>query len=260
MLTACSSKNEQKQEEVKVETKSPTLSADEVLTKFYEAVENITSITIDIDNSLYITHDGYDHIIQQNMNISTIKEPYEESFYMKQTLGGEEEITRLYFKDSVMYINAYFTDSEWVKISDKDMSNVILETQKNMAGSQDVLHFKKFKDIATVEEKEGAYIIVLKGSGKEYKDAFSKYIEMFSFFGEGYYEMLDTMNIEDFRYVYTIDKETFLPITFKGDTRLTIDFEGELTRLKVVSKANYRDRNSLVEITLPDEVKNAVEI
>ncbi|AYA77456.1 hypothetical protein DOE78_19510 [Bacillus sp. Y1] len=233
------------------------LTLEQVFEKSLKASEELQSFSVDMDLSQEITAAQEEAMkIQSSITMDVVTEPM--AFYQKMnmTMGGTSEsfATEAYFSKDGMFMSDPTTNT-WMKFP-SEMSDQLLQLSDQQTNPAEEL--KKLKDYVSdfsFEQDNNNYILTLQASGEDLSE-FIKEAAMEGMPAELTADpaIFDAMKINDAKFVYHIDKETFYPVKTDVYMDMEISAEGESVHMIQDMKGTYNKFNEVNTITIPKEV------
>jgi hypothetical protein len=257
-LAACSqtAKPTGKSEEAdgKKEAKSE-LTLEQVFEKSLEASESLKSFSVDMDLNQEITAAQQEAMkIQSSISMDVVAEPM--AFYQKMnmTMGSENVATEAYFSQDGMFISDP-TSNTWMKFP-TEMSDQLLQLSNQQTNPAEEL--KKLKDYVSdfsFEQDNKNFILTLQASGEDLSELI-KETAMEGMPAELTADpaIFDSMKINEAKFIYHLDKETFFPVKADVYMDMEITAEGETVHMVQDMKGSYSKFNEITTITIPQEV------
>ena len=219
------------------------LSKKEVIEKFIESDKNIKSadltITMKIEQKNSTNPAGIS--MEASGYLSVILEP---ALAMKMdiTVPFSNNKLAMYMKDDYSYIQNP-NNNQWIKQSNKGFGEQFTKLYAQSNAMYDF--FLKNIDKIDLSEKDGNYLLTI----KDFKEILKKEFSVLDPTGKG----LD--GFEDMVLTFTVDKKTFLPITFTMLGAIKV----ENIKMDFTFEAKYSNINNVKEIIIPKEALEAKE-
>ena len=219
------------------------LSKKEVIEKFIESDKNIKSadltITMKIEQKNSTNPAGTS--MEASGYLSVISEP---ALAMKMdiTVPFSNNKLAMYMKDDYSYIQNP-NNNQWIKQSNKGFGEQFTKLYAQSNAMYDFL--LKNIDKIDLSEKDGNYLLTI----KDFKKILKKEFSVLDPTGKG----LD--GFEDMVLTFTVDKKTFLPITFTMSGAIKV----ENIKMDFSFEAKYSNINNVKKIIIPKEALEAKE-
>ena len=219
------------------------LSKKEVIEKFIESDKNIKSadltITMKIEQKNSTNPAGIS--MEASGYLSVILEP---ALAMKMdiTVPFSNNKLAMYMKDDYSYIQNP-NNNQWIKQSNKGFGEQFTKLYAQSNAMYDFL--LKNIDKIDLSEKDGNYLLTI----KDFKKILKKEFSVLDPTGKG----LD--GFEDMVLTFTVDKKTFLPITFTMSGAIKV----ENIKMDFSFEAKYSNINNVKKIIIPKEALEAKE-
>ena len=218
-------------------------SKKEVVEKFVENSKNMKSadvtMTMKMEQKNSTNPAGIS--MEATGNISMILEP-NLAMKMDLVIPFVNNKLSMYVKDDYSYVQSP-TDNQWIKQSNKGFE----EQFKKAYAQSNALYdfFMKNLDKIDLSEKDGNYLLTI----KDFKKILKKEFSVLDPTGKG----LD--GFEDMVLTFTVDKKTFLPITFTMSGAIKV----ENIKMDFSFEAKYSNINNVKKIIVPKEALEAKE-
>ncbi|WP_209121456.1 DUF6612 family protein [Alkalihalobacillus sp. BA299] len=255
VLTACDepSNNEN------VET---TLSVDEVIQHSIEAMNELQSYTMEMNNEQQLEMPDEEAFQMDMTMIADITiEPLR--LYQKMTMSGLDENieaveTESYFTEDGMFVKDSM-EGGWIKFPEEFSQDILESAKMQMNAEEQLKIFQKFSEDTQLTEDDTHYILTTRGSDENFKEMAQEVMGFIDEAGEMMDELLSMMDIEMFTYVIYIEKDTFYQTKMDMEITMQMSMEGET--MKSVQRMNgiMSNFNTVGDITIPQEVINTAE-
>ena len=221
------------------------INKEEVIKNFSEANNNIKST--DLVTTVTMAPKNGGEAINLTMTASLIADPLTLKITM-ETKGQNVKINS-FVKDNTMFIQNP-VDNNWVK---QALPKEVAEQFKNITNNN-IDNYELFKDNLDkidIKEKGDNYIISIVKDTDFLKEAMEKQNSNMGILGQG-----ETFEVNNITMEYVVDKETYLTKSS------IISFETKLQGqdMKISTNTEFSNINNIQEITIPEEVFNAVAI
>src|SRR5699024_1961316 len=212
MLAACS-ETATPSEETSEENES-SLTAEEVYEKAMEQMEALQSFAFDMKMEQSMEF-GEEETVSSIADISG--EMTEDPFMMYQNgsiemdsdpIGLMEINLEMYAEDNVVYIYEDMFNN-WMKGSLDDLSDVGLEVGEEQSPFSHIEDLEEYIDEFTFEQTDDTFIFKLETDSEKFKQLLLEEVQEFQLDMSGNDDVLETLEIEQLHYTFTIDKETF---------------------------------------------------
>ncbi|EFE85943.1 DUF6612 family protein [Fusobacterium periodonticum] len=221
------------------------INKEEVIKNFSEANNNIKSA--DLVTTVNMTPKKGGESINVTVTASLIVDPL--TLKMTMETKGQNVKINSFIKDDIMYIQNP-VDNSWVKQSlPEEVSKQFKHITNNNIDNYEL--FKDNLDKIDIKEKDGNYLISIVKDTDFLKEAMKKQNSNMGILGQG-----ENFEVNNITMEYVVDKETYL-------TKSSIvSFETELQGqdIKLSTSSEFSNINNIKEITIPEEVFNAVAI
>lgn len=233
------------------------LTLDQVFEESLKASEELQSFTVDMDLSQEITAAQEEAMkIESSITMDVVTEPM--AFYQKMnmTMGSTSEsfATEAYFSKDGMFISDPTTNT-WMKFP-SEMSDQILQLSDQQTNpAEELKKLKEYISDFSFEQDNKNYILTLHASGENLSE-FIKAAAMEGMPAELTSDpaIFDGMKINDAKFVYHIDKESFYPVKTDVYMDMEISAEGEKVHMVQDMKGTYTKFNKVKTIIIPQEV------
>lgn len=232
------------------------LSAAEVFDKTIEALKPIASYTLSSKISQKMTPANAEAIANDiSMDMDLVNSPL--SFKQITSIasnGVSQNVEMYYTKDGMIMKDP--ASGQWMKLP-QDQTDAALAgmNQDDINPSKEMEGLKPYAGDLKLEETDKAYIVKLDASGEKFNE----------FVRQKALENLQSVASEnpDFKihkvdYSFTIDKQTYLPISADINMNFDMEFSGQQMAVDQKIAIAYSKFNEIKEIVLPDEAKSAV--
>ena len=221
------------------------INKEEVIKNFSEANNNIKST--DLVTTVTMAPKNGGEAINLTMTASLIADPL--TLKMTMETKGQNVKINSFVKDNTMFIQNP-VDNNWVK---QALPKEVAEQFKNITNNN-IDNYELFKDNLDkidIKEKGDNYIIFIVKDTDFLKEAMEKQNSNMGILGQG-----ETFEVNNITMEYVVDKETYLTKSS------IISFETKLQGqdMKISTNTEFSNINNIQEITIPEEVFNAVAI
>ena len=221
------------------------INKEEVIKNFSEANNNIKST--DLVTTVTMAPKNGGEAINLTMTASLIADPL--TLKMTMETKGQNVKINSFVKDNTMFIQNP-VDNNWVK---QALPKEVAEQFKNITNNN-IDNYELFKDNLDkidIKEKGDNYIISIVKDTDFLKEAMEKQNSNMGILGQG-----ETFEVNNITMEYVVDKETYLTKSS------IISFETKLQGqdMKISTNTEFSNINNIQEITIPEEVFNAVAI
>jgi hypothetical protein len=221
------------------------INKEEVIKNFSEANNNIKST--DLVTTVTMAPKNGGEAINLTMTASLIVDPL--TLKMTMETKGQNIKINSFVKDDTMFIQNP-VDNNWVK---QALPKEVAEQFKNITNNN-IDNYELFKDNLDkidIKEKGDNYIISIVKDTDFLKEAMEKQNSNMGILGQG-----ETFEVNNITMEYVVDKETYLTKSS------IISFETKLQGqdMKISTNTEFSNINNIQEITIPEEVFNAVAI
>ena len=221
------------------------INKEEVIKNFSEANNNIKST--DLVTTVTMAPKNGGEAINLTMTASLIADPL--TLKMTMETKGQNVKINSFVKDNTMFIQNP-VDNNWVK---QALPKEVSEQFKNITNNN-IDNYELFKDNLDkidIKEKDGNYLISIVKDTDFLKEAMEKQNSNMGILGQG-----ETFEVNNITMEYVVDKETYLTKSS------IISFETKLQGqdMKISTNTEFSNINNIQEITIPEEVFNAVAI
>ncbi|WP_314293100.1 DUF6612 family protein [Fusobacterium periodonticum] len=221
------------------------INKEEVIKNFSEANNNIKST--DLVTTVTMAPKNGGEAINLTMTASLIVDPL--TLKMTMETKGQNVKINSFVKDNTMFIQNP-VDNNWVK---QALPKEVSEQFKNITNNN-IDNYELFKDNLDkidIKEKGDNYIISIVKDTDFLKEAMEKQNSNMGILGQG-----ENFEVNNITMEYVVDKETYLTKSS------IISFETKLQGqdMKISTNTEFSNINNIQEITIPEEVFNAVAI
>lgn len=221
------------------------INKEEVIKNFSEANNNIKST--DLVTTVTMAPKNGGEAINLTMTASLIADPL--TLKMTMETKGQNVKINSFVKDNTMFIQNP-VDNNWVK---QALPKEVSEQFKNITNNN-IDNYELFKDNLDkidIKEKGDNYIISIVKDTDFLKEAMEKQNSNMGILGQG-----ENFEVNNITMEYVVDKETYLTKSS------IISFETKLQGqdMKISTNTEFSNINNIQEITIPEEVFNAVAI
>ena len=221
------------------------INKEEVIKNFSEANNNIKST--DLVTTVTMAPKNGGEAINLTMTASLIADPL--TLKMTMETKGQNVKINSFVKDNTMFIQNP-VDNNWVK---QALPKEVSEQFKNITNNN-IDNYELFKDNLDkidIKEKGDNYIISIVKDSDFLKEAMEKQNSNMGILGQG-----ENFEVNNITMEYVVDKETYLTKSS------IISFETKLQGqdMKISTNTEFSNINNIQEITIPEEVFNAVAI
>ncbi|RNA70516.1 DUF6612 family protein [Alteribacter keqinensis] len=238
------------------------LTAEEILLKSEEAMEELTSYSMSMKSTQEMSADGDTQEMDMESEIDVLMEPLTMFQTTTMDMMGISMNYDTYFSEEHGFFMEDPNAGGWFKLPDSFMEEMMALSDVQMSPEEQLQPFKDNIEELTVETEEDHYIVTLKGDGLD-TDALKEQIS--SITGDGMSEMygdaLDSMDVHELEYELFIDRETFYNTEANIYMDTTVDdgmFELDLKQNIHILFTNF---NGIDDLEVPGEViENAEEV
>ena len=229
-------------------------STEQIVNKSVESSKNIKSTDFVATNSSEILVGEQTQTVENTVSGSLIIDPLTIKATTDVKAQGQSQTLELYIKDGTAYAKST-GQNEWVKSSSNSIT-AQFENLKKIANSEQILEFYKkiAKDFKKTEEN-GNYVLTYSGTdNSKFKEIITAVLNSTRNDDEqeDLYKDIDPKELQ-IKYVVTKD---FTPV--RSETKFSFS-ANNLTFIGTIN-TDYSKINSVNEVSLPDETKNAVEV
>ncbi|MFJ5625551.1 DUF6612 family protein [Peribacillus loiseleuriae] len=270
LLSACGQKatpvSENGNSEAKTKTEKPmqkeeSLTLEKVFEKTITASKDLKSLTLKMENDQTITSSSNSEptAMTSTIDMDLIQDPLSLYQVMTMNIPGEDAIkTESYFTKQgfFMYEPA---QGAWMKLPDEMSTELLKATEQQGDPATELKKMQEFIEDFTFEQDSSSYILTLNASAEKFNTFMQE--QLAQSFGQSAGFDLQSVDVSELKYSYTIDKKTFYPTAMTVDMSFkTVEGSEEVT-LKQKTNVTFSNYNGINEITIPEEViKSAQEI
>ena len=246
-------------------TSTSDLTLEEVFEKTLERQQELKSTKADMsisqDMEMTMGEESFTMSTVSDMTMETVVKPMqlyaEGTTAMVDNESGEE---------MKMPIKMYMTEEDgfylyeesmggWFKMPGENYEEILNQAGMQNDSTEQLKQLKQFISDFTFEQTDQEFTLTLNAQG----DKFMSFLleQMNGSLGEESEDIttaLEGTNVENAKYVLTIDKETFDLTNMVLDIVMTMEVEGITTKVDQSSTINYYDFNSIESIVIPQEV------
>jgi hypothetical protein len=231
--------------------KEKTPTADEILSKSYNANEELNSFDMSMTTDATIMMDGLEQTTESNFSGSIVQEPFE--FKLKMEAMGEEMET--YLKDDIFYVYEPTADM-WLKMDSASQTSIPDTNEATLNPADRLKEIQELSDSIKVSETDSAYVLDVAIAEDKMMEVMEEQLGTY---------MTEVRNVEDltvdkFDYTVTIDKKTNYMTNTKYDMAGSIVEAGTETKFNGVVNMDMSNFNSLETIKLPPEAETAMDL
>lgn len=238
-------------------------TADELFQKMTEATKDLKSLAMTADSKQKITIKAGEQTQEQNIDIQTTAELIQEPLAMVQELKmsmgdqGSQEVKQYITEDGI-YMN---TGGTWVKVTDETMINSVKDAAKQSADpAKQIEQFKSIAGDMKVTEEGSDYLLTANLSGDNMKELAKSLMSQSGGDTAATAAVLDQMNIDNFKILYYVNKESYLPSKITVEMTMDMEAEGQSVSMEMKMDSNFSKYNEIEAIEVPQEaLDNAVE-
>lgn len=246
-------------------TATSDLTLEEVFEKTLERQQELTSTKADMSISQNMEMTMGD----ESFNISTVSDMTMETVVKPMQLYAEGT-TAMVDNESdevmTMPLKMYMTEEDgfylyeesmggWFKMSGAYYEEILSQAGMQNDSSEQLKQLQQFVSDFTFEQTDKEFTLTLNAKGDKFMSFLLEQIS--GSLGEGSEDIttaLESTNVENAKYVLTIDKETYDLTNMVMDLVMTMEVEGVTTKINQSSTINYYDFNSVESIVIPQEV------
>lgn len=241
--------------------KKSELTLQEVFDKAQEASDKQTSMHAKMTVQQKIEAAGESMDIDSNIEMDMIIEPLAMHQVMEMDLGEEGSMTMETYLTEDGFLMKDPESGGWAKMPAELFDEMIGSLTKGADPTLDLASMEKFVEDFKFEQNDSQYILKLNATGDQFMELVEEQLGsmgMFDELGEEGAEILEGMKINALEYEIFLDKETFNTTSFNMIMDMEISAEGETMKMSQNIKADISKINEIKEITVPQEVLDAV--
>ncbi|OLO38109.1 hypothetical protein BTR23_11990 [Alkalihalophilus pseudofirmus] len=241
------------------------LSVDEVIQKSIEAMNDLESYTMEMNNDQILEVPG-EEAFEMNMTMiaDITMEPLR--LYQKMTINGlEEEMaemesleTESYFTEDGMFVNDQMQGG-WIKFPEEFSQEILDASQMQMNAEEQLKMFQQFAEDTQLTADDAHFILTVQGSDDNFKAMAQEAMGFMDEAGVMMDELLSMMEIESFNYVIYIDKDTFYQTKMDMEISMSMTIEEETMKSTQRMTGVLTNFNNVGEIVIPQEVFDTAE-
>ncbi|QXE00760.1 DUF6612 family protein [Terribacillus sp. DMT04] len=247
-LTGCGAEGASSSSE---EEKEKTPTAEEILSKSYEANEELNSFDMSMTTNATIMMDGLEQTTESNYSGSIMQDPFE--FKLKMEVMGEELET--YLKDDMIYMYEPTTDM-WLKMDSASQSTIPDTSEATQNPTDRLKEIQELSDSIEVSETDSAYVLDVAIAEDKMMEVMEQELGT---------SMAEVRGVEDvtfdaFDYTITIDKQTNYMTNTKFDIAGSMTESGSETHFDGVLNMDMSNFNGFETIELPSKAETAIDL
>ena len=246
-------------------TATSDLILEEVFEKTLERQQELKSTKADmsISQNMEMTMGGESFTAStvSDMTMETVVEPMqlyaEGTTAIVDNASGEE--MKMQQKMYMTEADGFYLYEEsmggWFKMSGESYEQILSQAGMQNDSTEQLKQLQQFVSDFTFEQSDDEFILTLNAQGDKFMSFLLEQISG-SLGEESEYitTALEGTNVENAKYVLTIDKETFDLTNMAMDLVMTMEVEGMATKINQTSTVDYYDFNSIESIVIPQEV------
>jgi len=246
-------------------TATSDLTLEEVFEKTLERQQELKSTKADMsisqDMEMTMGDDSFTASTVSDMTMETVVKPMqlyaEGTTTMVDNESGEE--MKMPLKMYMTEADGFYLYEEsmggWFKMAGESYEEILSQAGMQNDPAEQLKQLQQFVSDFTFEQTDNEFTLTLNAEG----DKFMSFLleQMGTSLGEESEDIttaLEGTNVEDAKYVLTIDKETFDLTNMVMDLVMTMEVEGVATKIDQSSTVDYYDFNSVESIVIPQEV------
>jgi len=147
------------------------LQAKEVLEKSIEAMNEVKSMSMEMDIKTTMDIQGQTHTMDAKSSADVVIEPMAmyQNMDMKDPVSGQSFQTEMYMKDGAIY--SYDPQSQqWMKFPDEMAEQILKMSKASQNPTQQLEQLKQFVDDFTFSEEGDSYVLTLTSSDEKFKN------------------------------------------------------------------------------------------
>ncbi|MBN8234847.1 LPXTG cell wall anchor domain-containing protein [Halobacillus kuroshimensis] len=233
------------------------MSAEDILKKSNEAMMDLDSYTIHTssDQTVPGMEGGENSEVTSESKADVMLDPLK--MHMTTTIAGQE--TESYLTEDGYYVQ--MPEEGWVKMSG-DLGNL----QKSMMAEGQMSQAMPLASDMTVSEEDDAYVLTYEGDGEKLLKMSTQMLqssgsqqdsEQSAEMQKMIEQLMEKVEIEDFSYQVTIDKENHYMTGMMMDMKLTFEESSESITISQTSDVTLSNFNGVGSIEIPQEVLDA---
>lgn len=241
---------------------SSSLSAEEILQKSSEKMEELTSYQINSTAEQQMKADGEEDV---HVTTETVMQLTQEPLSFKE----EASIQMTGGADMLSY-TSYFHEAEglfiedpmiggWIRLPEENQEEILAMTDSQVHPEEQLQLFQEYVSEVELETTEEEYIIHLQGETLELQEIMEQLggATMENF--DEMMEMLDEVEINSFEYTANIDQKTYFQKEASIVLSLTFTENGETMDMEQTTEMTMSNFNEIEEIEIPVEVIDTAE-
>ncbi|WP_413378402.1 DUF6612 family protein [Alkalihalobacillus sp. 1P02AB] len=252
------------------ETPAGELSAEDILTKSMEAMNEINSFSSEMVISQEVDMGEVDPELggstmttDINMNMDVVMEPFAMYQVMDFTIAefGESFSSESYLTEEGMF-EYEPTEDVWYKYPEEFYSEIIELGTLEVTPEEQLEMLQDFGGEIEVAEEGDYYVLTVSGADASI-EALADEVMGMTGAGEEIAMLMEMMSISDLSYSLYINKETFLQESI--DMTMTMDLnmeeEGISMTMKQTTSGTFSNYDGVDEITIPEDIlDSAIEL
>lgn len=246
-------------EEEPKEKESSLPTVDELIEKAAEASKEMKSFALNADVEQNFVIVQGDEKFEQAMNIKLDSEITLEPMEIKQNMVMESPEGNVEMMQYVTEGGIYMLmDDQWMKIPAESEGEIrsSFEGIENSAEEQ-VQQFKTIAQDTQISEEGDQYILTADVSGNNLKELAKSIMDQAGSNDPQTAAMIEQMDIKNIKILYSVNKETYLPVRSDVDMLMTLEADGESVELDMKMKSTYDKHNAIDKIEVPQEALDA---
>lgn len=238
MLAACASKE--------------SMQAAELFSKSMEATAEIESFSVEMSMNQKMELEGETIDVDSQIQLDMILKP-EMLAYQQITMNmmGQEMNMESYLDANGMYMQNPM-DNSWMKVP-AEMGGMIDEEQLNPVAQMEKL--EGLIDDLELTTTDSYYELKLSASGEKMKEFILNELQNSGVDGEleAGAEALESLEINNLSITYTVDKETYFPLTTEMTMDVVMEELGQSVNVVMEMVGTYSNYNQVEPIEIPEE-------
>ncbi|KGA97212.1 hypothetical protein AJ85_03465 [Alkalihalobacillus alcalophilus ATCC 27647 = CGMCC 1.3604] len=253
------------------ETLAGELSAEDILTKSMEAMNEINSFSSEMVISQEVDMGEIDPELGDstmttdiNMTMDAVLEPFAMHQVMDFSVAefGESFSSESYLTEDGMF-EYEPTEDVWYKYPEEFYSEIMALGALEVTPEEQLAMLQGFGGEIEVTEEGDHYILTVSGADSLIEDLADEVMSMTGAAGAEMEMIMEMMNISDLSYSLYINKETFLQESIDMTMTMELNMEEEGISMKMIqtTSGTFSNYDGVDEITIPEDIiESAIEL
>ncbi|TMW71869.1 DUF6612 family protein [Alteribacter natronophilus] len=238
------------------------LTAEEILANSEEAMEELTSYAMDMETVQEMSFGEDSMELNMTAEAQVRMDPLVLYQNASMDMMGMPLSYDSYFSEEHGFLMEDPMSGGWIKLPESFTDEMLAMADVQTSPDEQLEIFRDNLEEVTVEDEEEFYIVTLKGDGVDNEAMKEQLLGLMDGdMGQMMGDAVDSMDIHEFEYEITIDRETFYTTEANIYTDMTVDDGVNNTNMKQTVHMILGEFNEHDDLEVPaDVIENAEEI